>query len=121
MDLASFPGSDDPATEVKEKTIAEVNDCTVDFEKITTDLYSGEHILLQFSLVANSVDGKSELELMQRQVTSEAIKLLAAKTGEELMGTDGLLTFEAQLINNVNRLMKDGKVVDVLITTKVIQ
>lgn len=109
------------AAEEKPKTIDEILELTVSTEEIVTNLYTGDFIQVQFNLQADSKHAKEELEKRMYQVQSVIIKTLSSMTPDDVNGAEGLNTMETNIIQELNGILQNGRVVKVYTTKKMIQ
>ncbi len=107
--------------EEKPKSIDEILEMTVSTEEIVTNLYTGDFIQVQFNIQADSVEAKDELEKRMYQVNHTIIKTLSSMTPEDVSGSEGLSTLEASILNELNTILDQGRVVKVYTTKKVLQ
>lgn len=107
--------------EEKPKSIDEILEMTLSTEEIVTNLYTGDFIQVQFNIQADSVEAKEELEKRMYQINHIIIKTLSSMTPEDVSGSEGLSTLEASILNELNTIMNQGRVVKVYTTKKVLQ
>ncbi|SHN16285.1 flagellar basal body-associated FliL family protein [Gracilibacillus kekensis] len=88
-------------------------------EEIRTDLNDGNFVLIQFQFITNSKDALNEIEKREFQVKNVFIKQSVDLTATDLQ--ENLTEIEDNMQNAINEKMTEGKIVDVLITSKVIQ
>ncbi len=109
-------------TTSKEPTITQVaNQLSVDTDEITTNLKDNKFIKIKFKIEVSSKAAKKELEERQFQVNNSILYILSNKTEQDLEGQKGLETLEGDLKQSLNKLMKDGTIVHVYTTEKLIQ
>ncbi|BCB03362.1 flagellar basal body-associated protein FliL [Bacillus sp. KH172YL63] len=107
--------------EVKEPTIEEVIEYSVDVPETTTNLMSNDFIRISFKIQTDSKKAKSELEKRNFQVNNIIIEELSELKAAELQGKKGKDLIETKVRDKVNSLMQEGKVEKVYITSMMIQ
>ncbi|WP_246939920.1 flagellar basal body-associated protein FliL [Bacillus pinisoli] len=107
--------------EVKEPTIDEIIEYSVDVPEITTNLLEGNFIKIQFKIQTDNVKAKDELAKRDFQVRNIIIQELSQMTSEEFNGKEGILNLEDIIKNEANKLMQEGKIVRVYTTSFVLQ
>ncbi|MCU9612096.1 flagellar basal body-associated protein FliL [Caldibacillus lycopersici] len=107
--------------EEKEPTLDELLEASVDIPEITTNLLTDDFIRISFKLQSDSEDAKVEVEKRMFQINNMIIKQLSGMKAEDLSGTDGKLKLEEELKNQFNSILKDGKILQVYITSIIIQ
>ncbi|MDX8046945.1 flagellar basal body-associated protein FliL [Gracilibacillus sp. S3-1-1] len=103
----------------KAMTLDDMVDYSYTTEEIRTDLEDGNYVLIQFQFITDSKAALEEIEKREFQVKNEFIKLsnhLGAKDFQ-----DNLSELETNMKDAMNTYMNDGKVVDALVISKVIQ
>ncbi|MCF6093829.1 flagellar basal body-associated protein FliL [Microaerobacter geothermalis] len=105
----------------KAPSIDQVLALTVDTEEITTDLYTGDIIRIQFKLQVSNEKAKAELEKRLFQVNYTIISILSSLTPDDIKGEEGLNALEAMIMNRINEVMQEGKIVKVYTTKKILQ
>jgi flagellar protein FliL len=112
---------DNDDAEVKEPSIEEVIEASVDIPEITTNLSGNDYIRISFKIQTDSKDAKEELEKRVFQVNNVIIEELSEMKSSELEGKKGKQTIENTVKEKVNALMQDGKIEKVYITSMMIQ
>jgi flagellar protein FliL len=107
--------------EVKEPSIDEVIEASVDVPEITTNLMSGDYIRISFKIQTDSKKAKEELEKRDFQVKNIIIEELSEMKSEQLQGKEGKQQLESTIKEKANSLMQEGKVEKVYITSYMIQ
>jgi flagellar protein FliL len=107
--------------EVKEPSIDEVIEASVDVPEITTNLLSGDYIRISFKIQTDSKKAKEELEKRDFQVKNIIIEELSEMKSEQLQGKEGKQQLESTIKEKANSLMQEGKVEKVYITSYMIQ
>jgi flagellar FliL protein len=102
-------------------SIDEILERTVETKEIKTNLADDKYILIKFAFQLDSIDAKEELQKRNIQLNSTIISVLASTQSEEIHGEEGLKKLETTLLNRVNEVMEEGKVVRVYITDKILQ
>lgn len=105
-------------TEVKSLTADQMVEFSVDTEEITTNLKTKNYIIVRFNITADSKHSKTELEKRMPQVHQIIIKTFAELTPDDIEGQEGLNKLEAKLLNEINEIMQEGKIIQVMITKK---
>lgn len=88
---------------------------------ITTDLYSGGYIQISFQIQTSSTEAKDELTKRDFQVRNIAIRLMSGMTENQVQSPVGMDKFETEMKDEINKLMQNGKVVQIYTTNKMIQ
>jgi len=107
--------------EVKEPTIDEVIESSVDVEEITTNLGGRQFIRLTLKIQTENKDAAIELAKRDFQVKNIVIQELSEMTEKDLEGKIGKMAFEDALKSQLNPLMQEGKVKKVYIVSYIIQ
>lgn len=107
--------------EVKEPSIDEVIEASVDVPEITTNLLSGDYIRISFKVQTDSKKAKEELEKRDFQVKNIIIEELSEMKSDQLQGKEGKQELETTIKDKANSLMQEGKVEEVYITSYMIQ
>jgi flagellar protein FliL len=107
--------------EVKEPSIDEVIEASVDVPELTTNLLSGDYIRISFKVQTDSKKAKEELEKRDFQVRNIIIEELSELKSDELQGKEGKQKLESTIKDKANSLMQEGKVEKVYITSYMIQ
>ena len=111
----------DKGDEVKEPSIDEIIESSVDVEEITTNLGDRQFIRLTLKIQTENKDAAEELAKRDFQVKNIVIQELSEMTEKDLEGKIGKLAFEDALKSQLNPLMQEGKVVKVYIVSYIIQ
>ncbi|MFP3884887.1 flagellar basal body-associated protein FliL [Priestia filamentosa] len=109
------------AEEVKEPSIDEIVEASVNIDDVTTNLSSENYIKMSFTLQTNSKEAKEELTKREFQVRDLMIKQLSNMKVEQFQGKEGISTLEQMLKEEINSLMQEGKVVKIYTTSKILQ
>lgn len=118
--FASPPPSAKPA-DTGGFTAKEVNSLTWTSPEIRTNLQTGNIALVQFAFLASDDRGLKELQMRHVQVTDLLIRSLQDKKKDELLGTEGLVALQQQLLEAVNGLLQEGEVLEVYTVQKIVQ
>jgi flagellar FliL protein len=102
-------------------TADEMMERTIQTKEFKTNLKDNKYILVKFAFQLDSVEAKDELQKRQIQLDSIIISVLASTDSAQIEGEEGLKHLETALLNRVNEIMADGKVVRVYITDKILQ
>lgn len=87
--------------------------------EITTDLKDGTFVRIQFQIVCNSKQAQREIEKREFQLQNLIIKELAKLEEEDIK--INVTELESKLEEKIDEMMKDGKVLQVLTTNKIMQ
>lgn len=107
--------------EPEKLSIDEILKRTVETQEIKTNLADDKYILIKFAFQMDTKAAKEELEKRSIQLNSTIISILASTHSESIKGEEGLKKLETNLLNRVNEVMEEGKVVRVYITEKLLQ
>ncbi|HWO77963.1 MAG TPA: flagellar basal body-associated protein FliL [Bacillus sp. (in: firmicutes)] len=102
-------------------TIDEVLEASVDIPEITTNLLSGDFIRIAFKIQTDSTDTREELEKRSFQVNNLIIKKLSNMEASDFQGSQGKTDLENSLKSEINDLLTNGEIVQVYITSSVLQ
>ncbi|WP_338754010.1 flagellar basal body-associated protein FliL [Bacillus sp. FJAT-52991] len=105
----------------KEPTIDEVIESSVDIPELTTNLASDDYIRISFKIQTDSKEAMEEMTKRDFQAKNIIIKQLSEMKAEELKGSKGKEKLTEQLKMELNEIMQDGKVLEVYITSYIIQ
>jgi flagellar FliL protein len=109
------------AAKPKELSADEIAALVVQTEPITTNLKSGGFIQFSFQMQTDNTKAKDELTKRDFQVRNIAIQSMSSVTQDQIQNPKGMAALEDQMKNQINKLMTDGKVVQIYTTNKVIQ
>lgn len=101
--------------------IEEVIEASVDIPEITTNLSDGGYAKLALKIETTSKKAAEELTLRNFQVNNIVIQELSEMEEEELHGKQGKVLFEKAIKAQINELMHEGEVVQVYMTSFIIQ
>jgi flagellar protein FliL len=107
--------------EKSEPSIDDILDHSVDIEEITTNIKNNDFIRISFKIQANSSDAKNEIEKRDFQVKNIIIKHLSGLNPEDLQGAEGKSNLEEVIKSKLNDMLENGKVVQVYITSSILQ
>lgn len=107
--------------EKKELSADEIIGNSVETQPFTTNLRSGGFIQLRFKIQANSEKAKEELTKRDFQVRNLALKLASSMTEEQVQSPEGMEAFEQEMKEELNKLMQNGKIIEIYTINKVIQ
>jgi flagellar protein FliL len=99
----------------------EVVKSSVEIEEITTNLATNDYIKISFTLQADSKKAKEELEKRDFQVRDIIISELSNMKAEQFEGNKGKELLKENIKNRINDLMQEGTVVNVYITSFILQ
>ncbi|HZG70580.1 MAG TPA: flagellar basal body-associated protein FliL [Chondromyces sp.] len=104
-----------------EPSIDEVIESSVDIPEMTTNLASDDYIRISFKIQTDSKKASEELKKRDFQVKNIIIEQLSEMNAEQLKGKEGKETLTSQLRTELNQVMQEGKVVEIYITSYIIQ
>ncbi|MFT9847850.1 flagellar basal body-associated FliL family protein [Aneurinibacillus sp. REN35] len=104
----------------KKISAEEFQKVTLETEEIRTNLLTGDLILAKFAIQAENEKVKHELELRKAQVVHTIIKSLSAMKPEEIQGPKGMEKVEEAIKKELDKLLEEGKVVNVITTHKIV-
>jgi len=107
--------------EVKESTIDDIIESSVDIEEITTNLGDRQFIRLTLKIQTDNKLAGEELAKRDFQVKNIVIQELSDMTSKDLEGKAGKQAFEDALKAQLNPLMQNGEVQKVYIVSYIIQ
>jgi flagellar FliL protein len=113
--------TDSNKEEVKEPSIDEIIEYSVDVPEITTNLISGDFVRIQFKIQTENKKAKEELEKRDFQVKNIIIQELSEMNSNQFQGKEGITNLEALIKDHLTGLMQEGKVVKVYTTSFVLQ
>jgi len=102
-------------------SIDEVLKQSVDVPEITTNLKGNNFIKISFKLETDSKKAQAELTKRDFQVKNIIIDQLSELSPSDLSGEKGKDNLRMALKDKISKIMQDGKVVNVYITSYVIQ
>ncbi|MDQ0214294.1 flagellar FliL protein [Oikeobacillus pervagus] len=105
----------------KEPKIDEVLEASVDVPELTTNLATNDYIRISFKIETESKEAKKELEKRDFQTKNIIIKELSELKSDDLKGKEGKDRLCDQLKMKLNEVMQEGKVINVYITSYIIQ
>ncbi|GAB7388225.1 flagellar basal body-associated protein FliL [Bacillaceae bacterium] len=99
----------------------EILERSVETEEILTNLYGDGYIKVKFRITGDSPETKEELEKRMFQVNHIIIKTLSSLTKDDIKGAKGLAAMEMKIKNEINRVMQNGKIVQVITVDRIFQ
>ncbi|MBM7647123.1 flagellar FliL protein [Bacillus ectoiniformans] len=108
-------------TTAKEPSIDEVIESSVDIPEMTTNLASNDYIRISFKIQTDSKEAMEEMTKRDFQAKNLIIQQLSEMKSEDLKGKEGKERLTDQLRMEFNNIMQDGKVLEVYITSYIIQ
>jgi flagellar FliL protein len=102
-------------------SIDEVINNSVDITDLTTNLATNNYVKMSFKIQTDSKDAKNELTKRDFQIKNIMIEELSDTKEEDLQGKAGKVKLEETLKERINKIMQDGKVVQVYITASLLQ
>ncbi|AKS38054.1 flagellar basal body-associated protein FliL [Anoxybacillus gonensis] len=115
--VMNFTGGEDS----KEPTVDEIVASSFDVPEMMTNLMDGSFIKIAFKIQADSEKAKEEAEKRDFQIKNIIIEELSEMTAEQFKGKQGKLLLEKKLQERINKLMQEGKVERIYITSFVLQ
>lgn len=101
--------------------IEDVIEASVDIPEITTNLADGGYAKVALKIETNNKKAGEELALRVFQVNNIVIQELSEMEEEDLQGKQGKVLFEKAIKAQINELMHEGEVVQVYMTSFIIQ
>lgn len=102
-------------------TADEIVENSVEIPEITTNLLNGDYIRISFTIQTDGKKAKEELEKRNFQVENVIIKKLSGLEAKDLEGTEGKVKLEKDLKESLSDFMEEGKIIQVYITSTIIQ
>lgn len=102
-------------------TADEIVENSVEIPEITTNLLNGDYIRISFMIQTDGKKAKEELEKRNFQVENVIIKKLSGLEAKDLEGTEGKVKLENDLKESLSEFMEEGKIIQVYITSTIIQ
>jgi flagellar FliL protein len=106
---------------LNDPSIEEMVEMSVSTGELTTNLADNRYAVMDFTIVLNNEDAKEEVEMGLFLVKREIIGVLSSLTSEDLTGEEGVNAMEARIISRVNNILREGEVVKVVTTKRLIQ
>jgi len=107
--------------EVELPSPKEMLESQMDLGKMTTNLAGNGLIQANFSVQGDSKDAKTELEERKLQVKDIINAVLHNTTTADVSKGDGLAKLKVRLVDELNKVMTEGKVTNVYISDIVVQ
>ena len=108
-------------TTTGEPTIDDIIAASVDVPELTTNLADGSFVRLQIKLTTESQEAADELTKRDFQINNILIEELSEMTEKDLQGKQGKIFLQSTVKSKLNELMQKGEVVEVYITSYIIQ
>ena len=105
----------------QQPTADELVEASVEIPEITTNLASKEYIKIAFMIQTDGKKAKEELGKRNFQAKNIIITQLSEMKGEELTGKAGKEKLQETIKNELNKIMQEGKVEQVYITSLILQ
>jgi flagellar protein FliL len=115
--MMRFTGDD----EKKAPTADEIVESSVDIPEITTNLSDDRFIKIAFKFQTDGKKAKEEAEKRNFQIQNIIIEELSEMKAEDFKGKQGKVALENRLKEETNKLMQEGKIVQVYITSFILQ
>lgn len=111
-----------PTTEAEtQPTADEIVAASVEIPEITTNLAGNEYIKIMFTIQTDSEKAKEELEKRIFQAKNIIISELSEIKGEDLTEKAGKEKLQEAVKKDINKIMQEGKVEQVYITSLILQ
>ncbi|HWL26871.1 MAG TPA: flagellar basal body-associated protein FliL [Ureibacillus sp.] len=104
-----------------EPTIDDILAYSVDVPEITTNLADNNFVRFSLKITTDSKEAAAELTKRDFQTKNLLIEELSELTEEDLQGKQGKIILQSTVKSKLNELMQDGEIVDVYITSYIIQ
>ncbi|WP_050632347.1 flagellar basal body-associated protein FliL [Bacillus andreraoultii] len=104
-----------------EPTADEIVESSVEIPEITTNLLNGDFVRIAFMIQTDSKKAKEELEKRNFQVKNVIIKNLSSLEAKDLEGNEGKVQLEKKLKESLNQYIENGEIVQVYITSSIVQ
>ncbi|MGX2959266.1 flagellar basal body-associated protein FliL [Peribacillus sp. JNUCC 23] len=111
----------DHANVEKELSIDEIIKTSVNVPEITTNLANGDFIRMTLTIQTDSKKAKTELEKRDFQVKNLLITELSELKSDMLRSKVGKEQFQESMKAKLNEIMQEGKIVQVYITSSILQ
>lgn len=111
----------DHANVEKELSIDEIIKTSVNVPETTTNLANGDFIRMTLTIQTDSKKAKTELEKRDFQVKNLLITELAELKSDMLRSKVGKEQFQESMKTKLNEIMQEGKIVQVYITSSILQ
>ncbi len=111
----------EPTSAESEPSIDEIVKASVEIPEITTNLAGNDFIKISFTIQTDSKKAKEELEKRNFQVQNIIITELSETKAEQLTGKKGKEALQTKIKEEVNKVMQEGQVVKVYITSSILQ
>lgn len=102
-------------------TADEIVKASVEIPEITTNLAGSQYIKISFMIQTDSKKAKEELDKRNFQAKNIIITQLSEMKGEELTGKAGKEKLQEAVKKDLNKIMQEGKVEQVYITSLILQ
>jgi flagellar FliL protein len=110
-----------PNAKAKDNSIDTIVQQVVPVKEITTNLLDTGYIRISFTIETDSKKAKEELNKRDFQVQNIIIEELSEMKSTDFRGKKGIVTLESNTMNQVNKLMQEGRVTQVYITSFILQ
>lgn len=104
-----------------EPTIDDILAASVDVPELTTNLADNSFVRLKLKITTDSQEAAAELSKRDFQINNLLIEELSELTEEDLQGKQGKIILQSTVKSKLNELMQKGEVVEVYITSYIIQ
>ncbi len=95
---------------------------TVPLDNVATNLADMSYVVrLSFSFQLDSEEAKHEFELLQPSVKATTVRILRDTMPEEIQGSQGQDVLVTKMMNQLNALLLEGKVLQIEITDIIVQ
>lgn len=100
-------------------SIEDMNKYSYETPEMTTDLENGTFVRIQFRIITDGKKAVKEVAQREFQIQNTLIKALALMSEDDFR--EGLTDLEDTLRDDLNEVMKDGKITDVYTINKILQ
>lgn len=104
----------------KKKSASEIRELTVEMNDMLTNLSNKDFIKISFTFELENEDVKEEFELLDFKVKDIVIQTLSDLSSEQIQGSEGKDYLSTLLINKINTILSEGKLVKINITNFVL-
>jgi len=107
--------------ENKEPSAEEIVEYSVDVPEMTTNLLDSSYIKISFKIQTDGKKAKEEAEKRDFQIKNIIIEELSEMKEEDFIGKEGKVALRNRLKEQINKIMREGKVEQVYITSFILQ
>jgi len=107
--------------ETKQPTADEIVEYSVDIPEMTTNLLDDSYVKISFKIQTDGKKAKEEAEKRDFQIKNIIIEEISEMEAEDFGGKAGKVALRNQLKEQINKVMTEGKVEQVYITSFILQ